>query len=98
MITLRHQRANIAKESTYSYATAVFSKRTFEWSPAIQENYWLGHHYQIFRMADVFRQMVRTRVEPVPHPEILEVTAVIHAAAKSLQEKSRMVDLEEVMG
>ena len=42
--------------------------------------------------------MVRTRVEPVPHQEILEVTAIIHAAAKSLNEKSRLVNLEEVMG
>jgi hypothetical protein len=49
-------------------------------------------------MADVFLEMVRTRVEPVPHQEILEVTAIIHAAAKSLNEKSRLVNLEEVMG
>ena len=48
-------------------------------------------------MADVFLEMVRTRVEPVPHQEILEVTAIIHAAAKSLNEKSRLVNLEEVM-
>jgi len=33
----------------------------------------------------------------VPHQEILEVTAIIHAAVKSLQEKSRLVDLAEVM-
>ena len=49
-------------------------------------------------MADVFLEMVRTRIEPVPHQEILEVTAIIHAAAKSLNEKSRLVNLEEVMG
>ena len=49
-------------------------------------------------MADVFLEMVRTGVEPVPHQEILEVTAIIHAAAKSLNEKSRLVNLEEVMG
>jgi hypothetical protein len=49
-------------------------------------------------MADEFLEMVRTRVEPVPHQEILEVTAIIHAAAKSLNEKSRLVNLEEVMG
>jgi hypothetical protein len=30
--------------------------------------------------------------------KILEVTAIIHAAAKSLNEKSRLVNLEEVMG
>jgi len=49
-------------------------------------------------MADVFLEMVRTKIEPVPHQEILEVTAIIHAAAKSLNEKSRLVNLEEVMG
>ncbi|MCE9607705.1 MAG: Gfo/Idh/MocA family oxidoreductase [Planctomycetia bacterium] len=86
------------KGSTYSFATAVFAKRTYEWSPAINEHYWLGHHYQIFRMADIFRHMVRTRVEPVPHQEILEVTAVLYAASKSLKEKSRLVELAEVMG
>ena len=42
--------------------------------------------------------MVETRVEPVPQQEILEVTAVIAAAAKSLNERSRLVDLAEVLG
>jgi hypothetical protein len=32
-----------------------------------------------------------------PHQEILEVTAIIHAGAKSLQEKSRLVELAEVL-
>jgi hypothetical protein len=41
--------------------------------------------------------MLETGVEPVPHNEILEVTAIIHAAAKSLNEKSRLVSLAEVM-
>lgn len=86
------------KASTYCHTAAIFRKRTYEWTPAINEHYWLGHHYQMFRMADVFRQMARTRVEPVPHQEILEVTAIIHAAVKSLGEKSRLVDLAEVMG
>ena len=57
-----------------------------------------GHHYQIFRMAQVFLGMVKTRVEPVPHQEILEVTAIIHAGAKSREEKGRLVELAEVMG
>ena len=34
--------------------------------------------------------------EPIPHQEILEVTAIVHAAAKSLKEKSRLVDVKEV--
>jgi hypothetical protein len=50
----------------------------------------------MFRMAATFREMVRTRKEPVPHQEILEVTAIVHAAAKSLTEKSRLVKLAEV--
>jgi hypothetical protein len=41
--------------------------------------------------------MVKTRREPVPHQEILEVTAVIHAGVKSMNEKSRLVELAEVM-
>lgn len=52
----------------------------------------------MFRLIATFREMVRTRKEPVPHQEILEVTAIIHAAAKSLTEKSRLVKLAEVMG
>ncbi len=83
---------------TYCQTSAHFTKQTHEWTPAIDGNYWFGHHYQIFRMAQVFLQMVKTRVEPVPHQEILEVTAIIHAGAKSLQEKGRLVALAEVMG
>jgi hypothetical protein len=41
--------------------------------------------------------MLRTGKEPNPHEEILEVTAVVHAAAKSLGEKSRLVELAEVL-
>ena len=47
--------------------------------------------------AAAFRDMVVTRKEPVPHQEILEVTAIVHAGAKSLKEKSRLVSLSEVM-
>ena len=54
-------------------------------------------HYQMYRMAATFREMVLTRKEPVPHQEILEVTAIVHAAAKSLTEKSRLVKLAELM-
>jgi hypothetical protein len=41
--------------------------------------------------------MVRTRREPVPHREILEVTAIVHAAARSLDERGRLVALAEVL-
>jgi hypothetical protein len=34
----------------------------------------------------------------VPHPEILEVTAIVHATAKSRAEKNRFLPLAEVMG
>ena len=83
---------------TYCSTSAHFEKKTHEWTPAIDGNYWFGHHYQIFRMAQVFLGMVKTRTEPVPHQEILEVTAIIHAGAKSLEEKGRLVELAEVMG
>jgi predicted dehydrogenase len=81
----------------YCSTAVTFAKQTYEYTPAIEGNYWLGHHYQMFRMAHTFRQMVRSRQEPVPHQEILEVTAVIQAAAKSLKEKSRLVELAEVL-
>ncbi len=47
-------------------------------------------------MAATFREMVKTKKEPIPHDEILAVTAIVHAAAKSVKEKSRLVDLSEV--
>jgi predicted dehydrogenase len=79
-------------------STAVhFAKKAYEFTPAIEGDFWYGHHYEMFRMADTFRRMVRTAVEPVPHREILEVTAIIHAGAKSLTERSRLVALAEVM-
>ena len=49
-------------------------------------------------MAATFRQMLLTGNEPNPHEEILEVTAIVHAAARSLKEKSRLVKLAEVSG
>jgi predicted dehydrogenase len=79
-------------------STAVhFSKKVYTYTPAIEDHYWLGHHYQMLNMADVFRKMVMTGVEPVPHQEILEVTAIVHAGVKSRDEKSRLVQLAEVM-
>jgi hypothetical protein len=52
----------------------------------------------MFRMAATFREMVMTRREPIPHQEILEVTAIVHAGAKSMTEKGRLVELGEVTG
>ena len=48
-------------------------------------------------MAHTFLKMAETGVEPVPYQEILEVTAIIAAAAKSVNERSRLVDLAEVL-
>ena len=48
-------------------------------------------------MAHTFREMIRTRREPVLHEEILAVTAVLHAGAQSLTERGRLVPLAEVM-
>lgn len=81
----------------YCSTSVHFAKQTYEYTPAIEGNYWMGHHYQMFRMAHTFREMVKSGVEPVPHQEILEVTAIIHAAVKSMREKSRLVALGEVM-
>jgi len=82
----------------YCQTLVSFTKKRYEFTPAIEGDFWHGHHYEMFRMADAFRQMVKTGKEPVPHQEILEVTAIIHAGAKSLKEKSRLVTLAEVMG
>lgn len=81
----------------YCHTGVYFTKKRYEFTPAIEGDFWYGHHYEMFRMADTYRRMLRSRDEPIPHQEILEVTAIIHAAAKSLEEKSRMVPLAEVM-
>lgn len=81
----------------YNETSVHFAKSVYRYSPAIEGNFLLGHHYEMFNMARVFREMVRTRVEPVPHREILEVTAMLYAGAKSLNEKSRLVALGEVL-
>ena len=79
----------------YCETTVHFQKpKKFTWTPAIDCR---GHHYHMVRMADAFRRMIRTRVEPVPHREILEVTAIIHAAVRSQNERSRLVSLAEVL-
>jgi predicted dehydrogenase len=82
----------------YNQTSVHFAKQRFEFTPAMEGDFWYGHHYEMFRMAATFREMVRTRKEPVPHREILEVTAILHAAAKSLREKGRQVELAEVLG
>ncbi|MCE9603626.1 MAG: Gfo/Idh/MocA family oxidoreductase [Planctomycetia bacterium] len=73
-------------------------KGFYQWTPAIDGEYWLGHHYQMMRLQNAFVGMCRTGIEPVPHQEILEVTAIVHAALKSRDEKSRFVELAEVLG
>lgn len=77
----------------YSVTTAYFPKGSYEWTSAIEGNWWMGHHYEMFRMAAVFREMVRTRKEPIPHAEILAVTAVVRAALESAKGDSRLVPL-----
>jgi len=80
----------------YCHTAVYFQKKRFEFTPSIEGDFWYGHHYEIFRMAATFREMVKTRTEPVPHAEILAVTAIVHAGAKSVTEKSRLVSLKEV--
>lgn len=81
----------------YDRTDIYFKKKLYSHTPSIEGDYEYGYHYEMFRMAATFRQMVLTGKEPVPHQEILEVTAVVHAAAKSLGEKSRLVNLQEVL-
>jgi hypothetical protein len=82
--------------SQYCHTSVFFQKKRYEYSPSIEGDFWYGHHYEMFRMASTFREMVKTRKEPIPHDEIVAVTAIIHAGAKSLKEKSRLVELAEV--
>lgn len=81
----------------YDRTDVYFKKKLYSYTSSIEGDFGYGHHYQMFRMAEVFREMVHTRKEPIPHQEILEVTAVVWAGAKSLQEKSRLVKLAEVL-
>lgn len=82
----------------YNETSVHFMKDVYRFSPGIEGSFAMGHHYEMFNMARVFREMVKTRIEPVPHQEILEVTAMLYAGAKSLKEKNRQVALAEVMG
>lgn len=81
----------------YNRTDVYFKKKLYSFTPSIEGDFEYGHHYEMFRMAATFRQMLLTGKEPVPHQEILEVTAAVHAAARSLGERSRLVKLAEVM-
>lgn len=82
----------------YNRTDVYFKKRLYSFTPSIEGDFDFGHKYEMVRLAATFRDMLRTGREPNSHQEILEVTAIVHAAAKSLQEKSRLVELAEVMG
>jgi predicted dehydrogenase len=81
----------------YCHTSVHFAQKVYQYTPAIEGDFFYGHHYEMFRMAHTFREMIRTRREPVPHREILEVTAILHAGARSLDERGRLVALSEVM-
>jgi len=81
----------------YCHTSVHFARQVYQFTPAMEGDFWYGHHYEMFRMAHTFRDMIRTRREPVPHAEILEVTAIVHAAARSLEERGRLVGLSEVI-
>ena len=83
---------------SYNETSVHFTKGLYRYGPPIEGNFWFGHHYEMFNMARSFREMIRTRTEPVSHESILAVTAMIYAGAKSLTEKSRLVSLAEVLG
>src|SRR5262249_32629500 len=84
-------------EFYYNHTEVHFQKKKFEYTPAIEGDFWYGHHYEMFRMVATFRDMIKTRKEPIPHQEILEVTAIVHAGARSRKEQGRLVRLTEVM-
>ena len=82
----------------YDRTDVYFKKKLVSWTPSIMGDFSYGHHYQMSHLAAAFRRMLLTGQEPNTHQEILEVTAVIHAGAKSLKEQSRLVKLGEVLG
>lgn len=81
----------------YNRTDVYFKKKLYTFTPSIEGDFAVGHKYEIANMAAAFRDMLHTGKEPNPHQEILEVTAIVHAAAKSLKEKSRLVKLAEVL-
>jgi len=81
----------------YNRTDVYFKKKLYTFTPSIEGDFDIGHKYEMVRMAATFRDMLHTEKEPNLHREILEVTAVVHAAAKSLKEKSRLVKLAEVI-
>ena len=81
----------------YNRTDVYYKKKLFTFTPSIEGDFLVGHHYEMLKMAARFREMILTGHEPNTHQEILEVTAVVHAGAKSLKEKSRLVQLAEVM-
>lgn len=89
-------RPDLSVNYRYNETAVHFQKGEYRYSPAIEGNFWFGHHYEMFNMARTFRDMIRTHIEPESHQAILEVTAMIYAGAKSLEEKSRLVSLAEV--
>jgi predicted dehydrogenase len=91
-----HGRPDVGGE--YCQTLVYFTKKAYSYTPSIEGAFWFGHHYEMFRMAAVFRDMVRTGKEPITHREILEVTGIVHAGVKSLKEKSRLVELAEILG
>jgi len=82
----------------YDRTDVYFKKKLYSYTSSVEGDFTFGHHYEMFRMAEAFREMALTRKEPVPHQEILEVTAIVWAGAKSLQNQSRLVKLAEVLG
>lgn len=90
-------RPDLQVGNKYNETSVHFQKGVYRYSPAIEGNFWFGHHYEMFNMARAFRRMISTRIEPTSHKEILDVTAMIYAGAKSLIERSRLVQLSEVL-
>lgn len=82
----------------YNRTDVYFKKKLYTFTPSIEGDFAVGHKYEMVRMAAAFRDMLHSGKEPNSHQEILEVTAIVHAAAQSLKEKSRLVKLSEVLG
>jgi predicted dehydrogenase len=82
----------------YNRTDVYFKKKLYTFTPSIEGDFAVGHKYEMVRMAAAFRDMLHSGQEPNSHQEILEVTAIVHAAARSLQEKSRLVKLAELLG
>ncbi len=87
--------AGVEAVSLYARGHADHARVTF--ADRMPADICYGHHYEMFRMAATFREMIKTRREPIPHQEILDVTALIPCRGQIARRAKPLVKLAVVM-